>query len=75
MSFQVIPEPDSGPPPGPVVFTQEQIRCLEEATIFQPESQPNASTNTSLSQIHRPLRATKYATRHITLSLVYIARQ
>ncbi|KAJ5135736.1 uncharacterized protein N7515_005014 [Penicillium bovifimosum] len=47
MSSRVTLGPYSDHPPGPVVFTQEQIRCLEEAAIFLPEPQPNTSTDTS----------------------------
>ncbi|CAG8419350.1 unnamed protein product [Penicillium salamii] len=36
-----------GPPGGPIVFSYEQIRCLEEANIFLPEPQKNTSTNPS----------------------------
>jgi hypothetical protein len=73
MSLQMILEPHTGLPPSPVVFTQEQISCLEQAAIFLPEFSPNASTNTSgkrkvsaafnvpsLSQIHIPRRCLRH---------------
>ncbi|KAL4785280.1 hypothetical protein BJX76DRAFT_325131 [Aspergillus varians] len=41
MSFQAVPlGPSWDPPPGPGVFTQEQIRCLEDAAVLLPQAQP-----------------------------------
>lgn len=53
MSLQAVPPgPSRDLPPGPGVFTQEQIRCLEEDAIFlpQPQSQtPHASGKRKVS--------------------------
>lgn len=49
-----------GLPPGPGVFTQEQIRCLEEDAIFlpQPQSQtPHASGKRTVSAVFSPPRS------------------
>ena len=41
MSFQAVPPgPSRDLPPNPGVFTQDQIRCLEEDAIFLPLPQP-----------------------------------
>ncbi|KAJ5779241.1 hypothetical protein N7457_006961 [Penicillium paradoxum] len=44
MSLPALDESHSAPP-GPIAFSQEQIRCLEEADIFLPQITTDLSTN------------------------------
>ncbi|KAJ5504995.1 hypothetical protein N7463_007869 [Penicillium fimorum] len=46
MSDHMVHPPHSGVLPDPTIFTTEQIRCLEEATIFLPKSQSQTSITT-----------------------------
>ncbi|KAJ9370928.1 hypothetical protein DTO282E5_4457 [Paecilomyces variotii] len=53
------PRPESARhlPPGPGVFTQEQIRCLEEDGILLPQAQPHISGKRKVSSAFSPPRS------------------
>lgn len=53
------PPPESARhlPPGPGVFTQEQIKCLEEDGILPPQAQPDISGKRKVSSAFSPPRS------------------
>ncbi|KAL1847572.1 hypothetical protein Plec18167_009439 [Paecilomyces lecythidis] len=54
---EVRPEYTRDLPPGPAVFTQEEIRCLEEDRIFLPQPKPDITGNRKVSAIFNAPRS------------------